>query len=209
MTPSKFMALGALAALLSACSTADSVTRNTTFANEGVAASVAPQIVRDYTLHSIRFAVPEDMTVSEANSYYPIADIVWRGDPLGNRAEQIADIFQTSIRAAGDSLTGSVPVTVDVQLARFHSLTERTRFSVGGVHSIKFDLTVRHAETGHILEPTRRIDGDLAALGGYAAMAADNAGQTQKVRITTHLTSLFARELSTPTHGDLIVTAAR
>jgi hypothetical protein len=155
-------------------------------------------------LHSIRFAVPADLKVSEANSYYPIADIVWRGDPLGNRAQQISDIFQTSIQSAGEGLTGSTPVTVDVQLVRFHSLTERTRYSVGGVHSIKFDLTVRHAETGEVLEPTRRINGDLAALGGYAALAAENDGQTQKVRITAHLSSLFYRELSGQTGSGFV-----
>jgi len=170
-----------------------------------VATAADPQIQRDYSLHSIRFAVPEDMTVSEANSYYPIADIVWRGDPLGNRAQQISDIFQTSIRAAGENLAGQVPVTVDVELARFHSLTERTRYTVGGVHSIKFDMTVRHAETGEVLEPRRRIDADLAGLGGYAAMAADNRGETQKVRITSHLTNLFFQQLGGQT-AELLVT---
>jgi len=192
----KTVALGAIVAALTACSSVDTVTRNAPLEAPRVGSDVQQQVVRDYSLHSIRFAVPADMRVSEANSYYPIADIVWRGDPLGNRAEQISAIFQTSIRAAGDDLTGSRPVTVDIQLARFHSLTERTRYSVGGVHSIKFDLTIRDAATGEVLEATRRIDGDFAALGGYAALAADNQGQGQKVRITSHLTQLFARELT-------------
>ena len=192
----KAVVFGAIAATLTACGSADLVSRNAPLESPRVGSIQAPQVVRDYSLHSIRFAVPADLTVSEANSYYPIADIVWRGDPLGNRPEQISDIFQTSIMSAGEGLTGSIPVTVDVQLVRFHSLTERTRYSVGGVHSIKFDLTVRNAQTGEVLEETRRIDGDLAALGGYAALAADNAGQGQKVRITTHLTSLFFRELT-------------
>lgn len=192
----KIVAFGAIAATLSACSGADIVSRNTPLETPRVTTQVAPQVLRDYSLHSIRFAVPEDMTVSEANSYYPIADIVWRGDPLGNRADQISAIFRTSIQGAGEGLTGATPITVDVELVRFHSLTERTRYSVGGVHSIKFDLTIRDASTGAVIEPTRRIDGDFAGLGGYAAMAADNQGQTQKVRITTHLTSLFFRELT-------------
>jgi hypothetical protein len=201
----KAVAFGAIAAALTACSAVDTVTRNSPLEAPRVSAQAAPQTMRDYSLHSIRFAVPTDMRVSEANSYYPIADIVWRGDPLGNRSEQISAIFQTSITAAGEGLTGSVPVTVDVELVRFHSLTERTRYSVGGVHSIKFDVTVRDAMTGAALEPTRRINGDFAALGGYAALAADNEGQTQKVRITTHLTSLFLRELTGLTRGAAIV----
>lgn len=192
----KTIAFGAMAAALTACGSVETVTRNAPLAAPQVAIQDRAPMLRDYELHSIRFAVPADMKVSEANSYYPIADIVWRGDPLGNRSQQISAIFQTSIEAAGTTLAGSTPITVDVELARFHSLTERTRYSVGGVHSIKFDLTIRHGLTGEVLEPTRRIDGDLAALGGYAALAADNAGQTQKVRITTHLTNLFARELT-------------
>ena len=192
----KTVALGAVAAALTACSSVDTVTRNAPLETPRIGAVEQAQVVRDYSLHAIRFAAPADMRVSEANSYYPIADVVWRGDPLGNRLEQISSIFQTSVTAAGETLTGSVPVIVDVELVRFHSLTERTRYSVGGVHSIKFDLTVRDATTGAVLEQTRRINGDLAALGGYAAVAADNQGQGQKVRITTHLTQLFADELS-------------
>ena len=192
----KTVALGAVAAALTACSSVDTVTRNAPLETPRIGAVEQAEVVRDYSLHAIRFAAPADMRVSEANSYYPIADVVWRGDPLGNRLEQISSIFQTSVTAAGETLTGSVPVIVDVELVRFHSLTERTRYSVGGVHSIKFDLTVRDATTGAVLEQTRRINGDLAALGGYAAVAADNQGQGQKVRITTHLTQLFADELS-------------
>lgn len=192
----KIVAFGALVAPPTACSSVDTVTRNSPLEAPRLDAPQQQQVLRDYQLHSVRFAVPADLTVSEANSYYPIADIVWRGDPLGNRAQQINAIFQTSIQAAGAGLSGQIPVTVDVELVRFHSLTERTRYSVGGVHSIKFDLTIRHAETGDIPEPTRRINGDLAALGGYAALAADNQGQTQKVRITTHLTNLFFQNLT-------------
>jgi hypothetical protein len=193
----KIVAFGAIAAALTACSSNDTVTRNAAIATSRVGVDAAQQqFARDYQLHSVRFAVPDDMTVSEANSYYPIADIVWRGDPMGNRPQQIAAIFQSSIQTAGQSLNGSIPITVDVELARFHSLTERTRYSVGGVHSIKFDLTIRNALTGEILEQRRRINGDFPALGGYAALAADNQGQTQKVRITSQLISLFRDELS-------------
>jgi len=192
----KIATFGVFAAALTACSSVETVTRNAPLATPNVGVTTAPQLIRDYSLQSIRFAVPANMTVSEANSYYPIADIVWRGDPLGNRPEQISAIFRSSIAAAGGQLTGATPVTVDVELVRFHSLTERTRYSVGGVHSIKFDLTIRDAATGEVIEATRRIDADLAALGGYAALSADNAGQTQKVRITAHLTNLFLRELT-------------
>lgn len=187
----KLIALSILAASVSACSTSDIAMRN---APLDVSDLSAPQVAvapRDYRLESIRFAIPADLRVSEANSYYPIADIVWRGDPLGDRRQQISEIFDASIMAAGEGLNGQTPVIVDVTLHRFHSLTERTRYTVGGVHSIKFELTIRDARTGEILEAPRMINGDLPGLGGMAAIRAEQMGQTQKVRITTHLTSVF------------------
>jgi len=193
----KMMALGALALGVAGCASLDTVTRNAPLEVPQVAAS-AVQEQRDYSVQAIRFAVPDDLRVSEANSYYPIADIVWRGDPLGNRRDQIAAIFQTSIAAGTADLTGDTAVIVDVTLQRFHSLTERTRYTVGGVHSIKFDLTIRDAETGAILEGPQRINADLAALGGRAAVRADQTGQGQKVRITTHLTQVFNDLLTGP-----------
>lgn len=192
----KAIAFGALIAALTACSAVDTVSRSPRLEVPRVDVQAAPQILRDYSLHSINFAVPADMTVSEANSYYPIADIVWRGDPVGNRPQQINEIFQTSIRAAGQGMSGSIPVIVDVELTRFHSLTERTRYFIGGVHSIKFSLTVRDAETGEVLEPVRFVNADFSALGGRAAMAAEKLDQGQKVRVTSHLTGLFSRELT-------------
>ncbi|MBT8411812.1 MAG: hypothetical protein KJP02_08455 [Octadecabacter sp.] len=192
----KAVALGVIAATLSACSTMDIASRNAPLETPRLEAQQVAEVARDYSLHSINFVVPASLRVSEANSYYPIADIVWRGDPFGNRPEQITDIFQNAIAAAGEGLTGTTPVTVDVTLMRFHSLTERTRYSVGGVHSIKFQMTVRDAQTGEVLEGPRVINADLPGLGGYAAIQADAEGQGQKVRIMTHLTSLFYRELS-------------
>jgi len=192
----KAVTFGAIIAALSACSAVDIVSRNAPLEAPRLGELSAPQVVRDYALHSIRFAVPADMTVSEANSYYPIADIVWRGDPIGNRSQQINEIFQTSIRAAGQNMNGSIPMTVDVELVRFHSLKERTRFFVDGVNSIKFNMTIRNAEAGEVLDQSRFVNADFAARGGRAAMAADNQGQGQKVRITAHLTSLFFRELT-------------
>lgn len=196
MKPLKALALGLIAATLSACSTMDIASRNAPLEVPRLDARQTGEVVRDYSVQSFRFAVPENLRVSEANSYYPIADIVWRGDPLGDRPAQIGEIFEDAMLVAGDRLTGSVPVVVDVTLLRFHSLTERTRYTVGGVHSIRFEMTVRDAQSGAVLEQPRVITADLAALGGYAAIKADAEGQGQKVRILTHLGALFMRELS-------------
>ncbi|KPP87282.1 MAG: Prokaryotic membrane lipoprotein lipid attachment site [Rhodobacteraceae bacterium HLUCCA08] len=156
---------------------------------------VAP---RDYRVQAFVFLTPDDLTVSEGNGYYPFADIVWRGDPIGNRVEQISAIFETAVLGAGEALDGATPVTVEVTLRRFHSLTERTRYTIGGVHSIKFDLTIRHFETREVLEGPRAVDASFPGLGGLAAIAAEQRGETQKVRILQQLTAVFTDELSGP-----------
>ena len=54
--------------------------------------SVAPaeNISISYALVDAIVDIPPGLSVSEANAYYPFADIVWRGDPPGNRHAQIA-----------------------------------------------------------------------------------------------------------------------
>lgn len=192
----KLALLLGLGMVVSACSTFEGPTRNAPLQAPQLT-TTAPEVQpRDYRLETVRFAAPADLTVSEANSFYPVADIVWRGDPFGDRKAQISEIFETAIRQGAEGLNGDTPVIVDVTLARFHSLTERTRYSVGGVHSIKFDLTIRDAETGAVLEPTRRIDADLPGLGGQSAIMAEQRGETQKVRILAHLTAVFRDNLT-------------
>jgi len=187
----KLIALGVLALTVAGCADVDMATRNAPMETAPLAASATVAAPRDYRLADIRFAVPENLSVSEANSYYPIADIVWRGDPHGDRGQQIAAMFDSAARAAAQGINGSTPVILDITLVRFHGVTERTRYTVGGVHAIRFDLTVLDARNGAILEPTRRVDADLRALGGMEAIRADQQGQTQKVRVTAHLTALF------------------
>ena len=51
---------------------------------------------RDYSIAAFDVLAPRTLEVSEANLYYPIADIVWRGDPFGDRYEQIEAIFDAA-----------------------------------------------------------------------------------------------------------------
>ena len=90
----KAVAFDAIIAGLTACSAVGSVSWSPRLEVTRLDGQAAPQILHDYSLHSISFAVPADMTVSEANSCYPITDIACRGDPVGNRPQQIDEIFQ-------------------------------------------------------------------------------------------------------------------
>lgn len=156
----------------------------------------AGQVSRSYDLQQFNFSVRADLTVSENDGYYPLADIVWRGDPIGPRKAQIAAIFETAADRNVAVLDGDVPVAVDVQLLRFHGVTDRTRYSVGGVYNIVFQMTVRDARTGTVIEPARRIVANLDAPGGNRAVELEQSGQTQKVRVTDFLTQVLQRELT-------------
>lgn len=182
-------------ASISAVGNVDTVSRNAPL-EAGQFTTEALTISRSYVIEDMFFSAPEDLSVSEANSYYPRADVVWRGDPIGDRVEQIRAIFATAADRNKDRMVGDVPVVIDVQLVRFHGVTERTRFSIGGVYNIVFDMQVRHAETGEVIEQSRRVMADLSAPGGVAALLQEQRGQTEKVRVTDFLTQVFKDELS-------------
>lgn len=200
----KLALITALGASLAACgNTPDIASRNLSngasasivaVAQPGpVVRSTAPLPVR---VSAINVSVPRNLTVSEANLYYPIADIVWRGDMIGDRHAQVQHIFETAFRAGTSDLSGPTGVILDAEVVRFHSLSEKARYSVGGVHNMVFKLTVRRATTGEQLGPARLVKADLPALGGTAAIEADRKGQTQKVRVTDFLAQAIRKELA-------------
>lgn len=186
-----------LGSLVTACSSPETATRNAPLSTSPlVIAEVASE--RSYDLQDVFYSAPSDLLVSEGNGFYPNADVVWRGDPIGNRINQIAEIFDTALARVDENLTGNVPVDVEISLVRFHGVTERTRFSIGGNYDIHFTMSVRHAETGEVLEPPRLLKWDLAAPGGAAALLLEQRGQTEKVRIIDFLTYTFEDELTGP-----------
>ena len=144
----------------------------------------------------INVTVPRTLRVSEANSYYPRADIVWRGELIGDRHAQVQTIFEEAFRAGTAAMTGPTDVTLDIEVVRFHSLSEKARYSVGGVHNMVFNLTVRRTSTGQALAPTRKVVADLDAFGGKQAIEADRRGETQKVRIHAYLQQVIQQELA-------------
>ncbi|WP_394177200.1 DUF6778 family protein [Yoonia maritima] len=154
-----------------------------------------PVMARSYDLTALNFSVKEGLTVSEDSGYYPKADIVWRGDAPGPRIPQIAAMFETAAQRNESVLRGQTPIVVDIQLIRFHGVTEQTRATVGGVYNIIFMMTVRDARTGAVIEPARRIEADLRAPGGRRAFEMDRNGRTQKVEVTDFLTATLRNQL--------------
>lgn len=196
MTLAKAFLFSAALAVAAGCASVDDVTR--TVVKPVVPAEIT--MARDYSVTRLNVVVSRDLTVSEANLYYPLADIVWREDPYGDgdRHAQVEAIVIPAAERAVGGLRGNRDVGVLIEWQRFHALTEKARFSVGGVHSMKFRLTVYDPVTGEPIEPVRVIDADLVAYGGETALRAVRAGQTQKVRISNHLAGVIQRELIPP-----------
>ncbi len=152
-----------------------------------------------FDIQSVRVDVPRTLEVSEANRYYPGGDIVWREDPPGNRHAQVQKIVQDAMLMGVRGLEGGqVPAMLDIQVTRFHALTEKARYTVGGVHALQFVMILRDPETGAALSEPKFVKADFKAFGGQQAVAAERAGQTQKVRITNHLAGVIQQELTSP-----------
>ena len=161
----------------------------------GAPSEPRPQVERSYSLRGLNFDAQPGLRVSESEGYYPNAEVVWRGDPIGERIPQIEAMFQDAAARNRDIVDGTLPIAVDVTLVRFHGVTNRTRYTIGGVYNVVFDMTIRNVETGDVIEPARRVVGNLDAPGGERAVRLEDAGQTEKVRVTDFLTSLLRAQL--------------
>ncbi|MDP5216014.1 hypothetical protein Q5Y75_02170 [Ruegeria sp. 2205SS24-7] len=155
-------------------------------------------IASPVSVHAVQVRVPRSLKVSERNRYLPFGDIVWREDPIGDRHAQVQKIMQDALMHGVTPLEGPGKVDVEVELVRFHAITEKARYTTGGVHAITFDLTLRDPETAAMVVPQRRIRADLEAYGGQQAVNAEALGVTQKARISEHLSDVIRQELTSP-----------
>ncbi|NNK77185.1 MAG: hypothetical protein HKP40_00595 [Litoreibacter sp.] len=193
----KFSLIAALSAVLTALAACSFVEQPTS--DGPPVAKFVPVYVgtaaADWTVSSVRIDVPAELTVSEADRYYPLSDIVWRGDPPGDRRQQVATLMQEAVIDGLVHLRGGQDVYMELAVTRFHSVTERARAAIGGVHNIEFNLSVFDAETGLQIVGPLPMDASLNAFGGADAIKADQRGETQKVRIRRHLTEFMRIEL--------------
>ncbi len=140
----------------------------------------------------IDVVVPNRLTVSNENVFAPKADIVWHGDPAGDRKDQVKRILEDATRNAVRYLDGSVPIRVELELEQFHALSDRARLvAPSAVHNLRFKIRVFDARTGRKLVPSDSIRADFPAYTRSQALRAERQGLTQKVRITRHLESVL------------------
>ncbi len=196
-----------LALALSACAQTTSMSTQNQVSSDLSQASRLPQapgprgpvmLQAEYDVKAVTVSVPHALKVSEANTFRPSADIVWRGDLPGDRYAQVKAIFDAAAARSTATMHTGAPVVVDLEVVRFHCLTEKTRYTVGGVHSLHFMMTVRDATTGAVLQGPRLIVADVKGAGGSRAVVEEQAGRTQKVVVTERLAEVIRRELSAP-----------
>lgn len=178
---------------LTACGSVETATRNTPL--DLPMAAAAPSQV---TVNRVQVNVPRSLRASEANRYFPSGDIVWRGDPRGDRHAQVQAIFEDAMTRGVTGLSGTKAVDLDIEVMRFHALTEKARYTVGGVHALTFQMTLRDPATGAALSEPRVIKANLKGFGGSEAIEAEARGETQKVRITRHLANVIRTEITNP-----------
>ena len=151
----------------------------------------------DSAIRIVRYdvIVPRELTVSEANLYWPMADIVWRDDPPGDRHQQIQKLVEDSMEWGLTAFNAGNQAIVTIEIQKFHALSQKARYTVGGVHTMRFQMLVWDATSGEPIYGPVAINADLNALGGAAAIQADAEGRTQKARIRQHLAGTVQRAL--------------
>ncbi|KIC44941.1 hypothetical protein RA29_21095 [Tateyamaria sp. ANG-S1] len=160
-----------------------------------------PEQSAAWRLNAVSVDVPRTLTVSEADNFSAAdGDIVWRGEPPGDRYIQVQRIMQEAVETGAATLSShGRPVNVNVTVNQFHALTEmaRARLTVSGVHNINFDIAVVDARTGAVLASEAGVSADLVAFSGQDAVRAEAAGQSQRVRIVSHVSNVVAGWLGT------------
>ncbi|MEZ5686569.1 MAG: DUF6778 family protein [Paracoccaceae bacterium] len=153
-----------------------------------------------FAVRSIQVRAPRELSVSEANSYKPRADIVWRGDAFGNRHAQVEAIALAGASLGTEEMQAGVPVDLEIELRRFHALTEKARYSAPFGTEFEFEaiVTLRDAETGAMIGAPRYVKRDFPAASGREALAEEARGITQKTVITQNFGQMIREELSRP-----------
>lgn len=156
-----------------------------TYYEQGIDKAVS----RKWRLNKVRVDVPASLTVSEANRYAPKANIVWRGEPFGDRHKQVGAIITTAVKHGAGGLRGGRRVDLNVEMIEFHALSQKLRKSNirAGIHNISFFIEVVDSRNGKAIIEKQPIQADLIGYTGKQAQKLELAGQTQKVRITNHV----------------------
>ncbi len=156
---------------------------------------VSAEVSRGWRVVDVNVSVPRSLVVSEAQTYEPKADIVWREDAAGDRYAQVEKIIHDAVMQGASAARGANPVRLDVTVSRFHAMTfqaESLQMSDVGVHNINFTIRVVDASSGAVLAGPEAIDAAFPAKTGARMAAARARGESQRSQITAHVRSVVA-----------------
>lgn len=156
-------------------------------------------VTYNWQVVSVEANASRDLTTTDANSQMPNVDILWREDGPGDVYAQVEAIMEETMALAASqmqvSVKGNRKVILVADIIQFHSLTERARSNVGGIHNVDFNLTVVDAVTREVLSGPAFIESDVTAFGGAEAEAAVALGETMRVRIIQRVSDVIATYL--------------
>ena len=161
----------------------------------------------NWHVHDVQVIIPDSLTTSEENVFRPDVDIIWHGDPVGDRKKQVAVILHAALVEAVDDLFPENlhrPVVIRATLIHFHSLTPVARTYSGGVHKVSFSIEVVDQNTGEVLAGPTLIEADEFAYGGLLAAWASDQGDTMKSRIPERISEVTGTWLGLVAEQDAV-----
>lgn len=159
---------------------------------------VAAEVSRGWRVSGVSVSVPDRLSTTEANVLAPNADIVWHGEPKGNRRAQVARIVEEGLKKGGTGLRGRSGVVLQAQLIHFHGVTPiAVNEAPAAVHNISYILQVVDRATGKVVAGPEVIQADLPAFTKSAAVVASTSGITERQRIVDHIAEATAGWLGT------------
>ena len=155
--------------------------------------AVEAQVARSWRVTDVSVVVPASLTTTEQNTLAPNADIVWHGEPKGDRRAQVARIVEDGLRLGSRDLRGRTSVVLQAQLNHFHGVTPvAINQAPAAVHNISYILRVVNPATGETLFGPETIQADLPALTQSAAAVAAANGISERQRIVAHIAETTA-----------------
>lgn len=176
--------------------------RNTSFPD-----AVDFDVRSNWHVHDVQVIIPDSLTTSEENVFRPDVDIIWYGDPVGDRKKQVAVILYDALVDAAEVLfpeNHHRPVVIRATLIHFHSLTPVARTYSGGVHKVSFSIVVVDQNTGEVLAGPTVIEADEFAYGGLLAAWASDKGVTMKDRISERIAEVTGTWLGLVAEQDAV-----
>jgi len=174
---------------LSAC-----VSTNTSFPEP-----LREDLTYNWKVVDVQATVPRTLTTTDRNGQMPNVDLIWTEEGPGDTYAQIEAIMEESMALAASrfrsSVKGSRSVIIRTEQTQFHSLTQRARSNIGGIHNTDFILTVVDANTGELLAGPAVIEADVTAYGGAQAEASIARGETMRSRIISRVSDVIATYL--------------